>query len=153
MVLKLLLAQHCSHTHCFLSFLHLIIAPTLGWPRTSLKKWDEMRKINEMRISETLKCEAMKWEKEKLKPTVISKVVGLTRQVSAHGSHNAIEIQVWSSGNSKRLFRFSSLKLNFFNFLSFEWWKQHSKNFPNNFFFFFVWGPSVLDYGRWNWVI
>ena len=62
-----------------------------------------MRKRNEMRISETLKCEEIKWEKEKLKPTVISKVVGLTQQVSAHGSHNATEIQVCSFGNSKRL--------------------------------------------------
>ena len=75
-----------------------------------------MRKRNEMRISETLKCEEMKWEKEKLKPMVISKVVGLTQQVSAHGSHSAIEIRVWSFGNSKRLFLVFITQTQFFEF-------------------------------------
>ena len=140
-VLKRLLAQHCSHTHCFLSFLLLIIAPTLGRPSTSLKKWNEMRKRNEMRISETLKCEEMKWEKEKLKPTVISKVVGLTQQVSAHGSHNATEIQVWSFGNSKRLLPVFITQTQFF-----EFWQMETtlKKLSKQLFFFFLCEAQVF---------
>ena len=60
----------------------------------------------------------------------------------------ATKTQFWTFGSTKKVNLFFITQTQTFEFLSFEWWKQHSKTKPNK--FFFLWVPQYLDYVWWK---